>query len=102
MVVVIFRSRVRSDRLAEYYERVEEMAALARAMPGYISDKGFMSEDGERVSIHEWESEEALKAWRDHPEHKNMQQYGREQFYEEYTLQVMNSPRESRFRNLAG
>jgi heme-degrading monooxygenase HmoA len=98
MVVVIFRSRVMEDRLPEYYRRVEEMAAIASRMPGYISHKGFTADDGERVSIHEWESEAALAAWRDHPSHLQMQQYGREKFYEEYTLQVLASPRESRFQ----
>jgi hypothetical protein len=28
---------------------VDRMAALARTMPGYISHKGFFTDDGERV-----------------------------------------------------
>ncbi len=34
------------------------MSALAKAMPGYISHKGFVAEDGERVTIVEFESDE--------------------------------------------
>ena len=57
-------------------------------MPGYISHKGFFSEDGERCTIVEFESEEAQRAWRMHPEHRDAQRKGRELYYEDYSLQV--------------
>lgn len=97
MIVAIFRSRVRQDQEQAYYQRADEMAAIATKMPGFISYKTYTASDGERVSIHEWESAEHLRAWREHPDHKKMQQYGRENFYEEYTLYVCDEPRESRF-----
>jgi len=97
MVVVVFRARIFPEKKDEYYQKVEQMAALARKMPGFISFKGYLSEDGERVSIHEWESPALLKAWRDHPEHKKIQQYGREHFYHSYSLYVCEQPRESHF-----
>lgn len=97
MVVAIFRSRVRAEHAEEYYRRADEMAEIARAMPGFISWKGYTAEDGERVSIHEWASAEALAAWRNHPEHVRMQALGRERYYDEYTLYVCDAPRESRF-----
>ena len=98
MVIVVFRARIREDQREEYYQRAEEMAAIARTMPGFVSFKGYHSDDGERVSIHEWESPETLRAWREHPEHARMQRYGRDNFYEEYTLYVCDEPRESRFQ----
>jgi heme-degrading monooxygenase HmoA len=58
MVIVIFRSRVKEDKLVEYYAGVEEMAAIATSMPGYISHKSYSAPDGERISVHEWESKE--------------------------------------------
>jgi heme-degrading monooxygenase HmoA len=97
MVVAVFRSRVREDHAEEYYDQADEMAEIARTMPGFISWKGYAAEDGERVSIHEWESAEHLAAWRNHPEHVRVQGLGRERFYEEYTLYVCDGPRESRF-----
>ena len=99
MVVVIFKSRVKEDKTTEYYTRAEEMAEIAKKMPGFLSYKAFTSPDGERLSFHEWNSVEELEAWRDHPEHKKIQAYGREHFYHEYTLYVCDSPRESRFAN---
>ena len=98
MIIAVFRSRVRAEQMEEYLARAGEMDKLARAMPGFISVKDFMAEDGEAVSIHEWESAPQLAAWREHPEHKRIQQMGRDKFYDEYTLYVCDNPRQSRFR----
>jgi heme-degrading monooxygenase HmoA len=97
MVIVIFRSRVRPELVEEYYAHADAMARIARTMPGFISYKGYTAVDGERVSVHEWESAEALRAWRMHPEHVAMQAMGRERFYEDYTLYAMDGPRVSHF-----
>jgi len=97
MVVAIFRARIRPEAAMEYYALAERMGEIAKSMPGFISWKGYFSEDGERVSIHEWESAEQLRAWREHPEHLAAQERGRRDFYEEYTLYVCEEPRESRY-----
>ena len=99
MIVAIFRARIREDRAEEYYQKADEMAKIATSMPGFISYKAYTAPDGERVSIHEWETADHLQAWREHPDHRKMQAHGRENFYREYTLYVCNSPRESRFQN---
>ena len=98
MVVAIFRARIREEMADEYVRRAEEMSAIARRMPGFISYKAYTAADGERVSIHEWQTAEQLAAWREHPEHRELQAYGRDNFYLEYTLYVCDSPRESRYR----
>ena len=97
MVVAIFRARIREEHAEEYYALADEMGKIARSMPGFVSWKGYTSEDGERVSVHEWQSAEQLAAWRNHPEHVRVQSLGREKFYDEYTLYVCDEPRESRF-----
>jgi heme-degrading monooxygenase HmoA len=97
MVVAIFRSRIRSENAETYYALADEMARIAKSLPGFISWKAYVADDGERVSLHEWESAAHLKAWREHPDHMKAQARGREEFYEEYTLYVCNDPRESRF-----
>lgn len=102
MIVVIFKSRVREENQEEYYRQAEKMVELAKGMPGFISYKTFAAPDGERLTINEWESESHLKAWRDHPEHKMVQQMGRDDFYQDYTLQVCEPLRESRFSLDAG
>jgi heme-degrading monooxygenase HmoA len=66
-------------------------------MPGYISHKGFFADDGERVTIVEFESEEAMRAWRMHPEHREVRKLARERYYSEFHVQICNVARESHF-----
>jgi heme-degrading monooxygenase HmoA len=88
MVVTIFRSRLRDEHAQPYYEMAARMRTLAQNMPGFISFKTFQAEDGERVSIVEFESEETLRVWREHPEHRQAQELGRTRFYTEFQIQV--------------
>ena len=97
MVIAVFRSRLRPEHADEFRELAARMLELAESMPGFISYKLYTSEDGERASIVEFESPEHLRAWREHPEHREAQKTGRERFYESYTLHVAEPTRESRF-----
>ena len=69
MLVTVFRSRLKAGVKEEYVALVDRMTAIAETMPGYISHKGFFADDGERVTIVEFEHEEGLRAWRTNPEH---------------------------------
>jgi len=97
VIVTVFRSRVKAELQQEYIQWVGRMNALAKEMPGYISHKGFVAEDGERVTIVEFESEEAQRAWAVHPEHITAQRNGRQDFYVEYRIQVCHVQRENAF-----
>ena len=97
MIMTIFRSRLRLEHKAVYYEMAAKMRELAEKMPGFISFKTFKTEDGERVSIIEFASEETLRAWREHPEHRRAQALGRTEFYAEYRIQVCRIERQYGF-----
>jgi heme-degrading monooxygenase HmoA len=97
MVMTIFRSRLRAENSEEFNALAAEMLERAEAMPGFISYKVYVAEDGERCSIVEFESHDELLAWRNLPEHRSAQQTGRERYYQEYTLHVVEPVRESRF-----
>lgn len=88
MMVTVFRSRVRQDNVEEYETVAARMDELARSMPGYVSHKGFTAEDGERVTIVEFESEETQRAWTDLPAYRKAQQLGRERYCAEFKIQV--------------
>ena len=61
MMVVVFRARrTEAGDGDEYKHQFQRMAELARKMPGYISHKPFVAEDGERLTLFEWESSEIL------------------------------------------
>ena len=97
MVVITFRSRLRDEFLDEYNETALKMLALAREMPGFVSFKSYTAEDGERISVIEFETEEHVTAWRNHPEHRTAQELGREKFYAEYHLSVSETLRSYSF-----
>lgn len=98
MIVAVFRARLHPDAQSDYAQWARRMSEIARAMPGYISHKGFAAEDGERVTIVEFESEEALRAWSVHPEHVKAKKMGRQSFYAEYEARVCRVIRESKFK----
>ena len=98
MLVVVFGSRLKPGLRDEYVALVDRMAEIARTMPGYISHKGFFADDGERVTIVEFEHEEGLRAWRTNREHIAAQKLAREKYYTEYRVQVCTLERESKFK----
>ena len=95
MVLTVFRNRLRPEALQDYLQWAARISELAKSMPGYISHKGFVAEDGERVTLVEFESEEAQRAWRTHPEHIEAQKKGRQAFYSEFRLQICSVQRET-------
>ncbi len=97
MPLTVFRSRLKPEALEEYGDWADRMSALARRMPGYVSHKTFTAEDGERVTLVEFASEETHRAWARHPEHIDAQRKGRETFYAEYRIQICEVSRESSF-----
>jgi len=97
MIVTVFRSRLMPGLKDEYIALVERMTELAASMPGYISHKGYTAEDGERCTIVEFESEDAQRGWRMHPEHREAQKKGRDIYYETYSLQICELKREAKF-----
>ena len=98
MIVTVFRSRLKPGVKDDYVAMVERMAAIAETMPGYISHKGFFAEDGERVTIVEFEHEEGQRAWRTNAEHHAAQKLARQKYYTEYHIQVCTLDRETKFK----
>ena len=97
MIVTVFRSRLRDDRRDEYFRMADRMSQAARGMPGYLSHKTFTADDGERVTIVEFESAETHRAWAEHAGHRAAQTLGRERFYREYRIQVCEVQHASAF-----
>lgn len=97
MIVTVFRSRLRAENSEAFFELADQLVPEAEAMPGFISRKVYHAEDGERVTVIEFESEETHRAWTEHHGHRAAQKLGREQFYSEYTLQICQVLRTSTF-----
>jgi heme-degrading monooxygenase HmoA len=97
MLITVFRSRLRPGVRDEYVALVDRMNEIAQTMPGYISHKGYFADDGERVTIVEFEHEEGLRTWRTNPEHVAAQKLARQKYYASYHVQVCTLDRESKF-----
>ncbi len=97
MIVVVFRSRLREEAQEEYQQWAKRMSEIARTLPGYVSHKRFVADDGEAVTIVEFESEESLRGWSRHPDHVEAKRNGRDRFYAEYKVQVCAVLRASAF-----
>ena len=98
MILTVFRSRLDPGAAAEYAQWAARISALAETMPGHLAHRSYTADDGERLTIVEFESEETHRAWAQHPEHMAAQRLGRERFYLDYRIQVCRVERDHAFR----
>lgn len=82
------RSRLMPGVQDEYGLMAKQMIELVRCMPGYISHEGFVAEDGERVTLVEFESQEALNEWKVHPRHLEAKRLGFTRFFSSFQYQI--------------
>ena len=78
-----------------YEQTAARMLELARSMPGFLGVESAREDVGITVSY--WESLEAIKAWRDHPEHREARKRGCREWYESFTTRICRVERENRF-----
>jgi heme-degrading monooxygenase HmoA len=96
MTIAIFRTRMKPDvNMDEFIALHHRMNEIVSNMPGFVSVKLFRAEDGETLALAEFESLEALNAWRDHPEHVVARQRGLE-FFGDYSVKVCSLVREKK------
>jgi heme-degrading monooxygenase HmoA len=88
MVVVLFRNKLVKDVSADYGSLLAEMNVYAQSQPGYVADKTYIADDGERVSIVWWQDKESLDQWRQNLKHVDAKQKGRQNWYEYYSMDV--------------
>jgi len=88
MIVTVFRNRLVPGAQDEYGPMAREMSELVRSIPGHISHKLFVAEDGERVTIVEFESEQALHEWKVHPAHLRAKKFGFTKFFSAFKYQI--------------
>jgi heme-degrading monooxygenase HmoA len=89
MVLTVFRTTMKPGFDADEAERLgARMYEIATAMPGFVSYREFSGADGESVALVEFETADALAAWRNHPEHVEAQRIGRERLFSAYRVQV--------------
>jgi heme-degrading monooxygenase HmoA len=96
-IITVFRSRLRADAPADYDALADELEARARTFPGFVEFKMFSADDGERLALVTFASDDAETAWRDDVHHRAAQQRGRDEFYREYDVAVCAVQRRRRW-----
>lgn len=93
-ILVAFRSRLRPEASEAYAAMAQQVGPLAMAVPGYIAHKAYTAPDGERVTLVEYASEEAVKLWARDAAHGKAKQAGRRDFFAWYRVQICQVLRE--------
>lgn len=91
MYAVIFRATLATmdDDYIVTAQKMRELALSQFACVEFVS----VHEGDQEIAISYWESEEAIVAWREHPEHLEAQAKGRDHWYLDYSVEVMEVQR---------
>jgi len=71
-----------------YAATADQMLELAREQPGFLGVESARGDDGLGITVSYWSSLEAIRAWREHAEHRLAQEQGRAKWYRSYALRV--------------
>jgi heme-degrading monooxygenase HmoA len=94
-VIVIGNLMLRDGADLDEYDRLGgRMYDIVSRLPGFQSVKSYKAEDGSEISVFRFASEEALEAWRTHPEHVETMKRGHAEFYASGHLQICKVIRE--------
>ncbi|MDH2385069.1 antibiotic biosynthesis monooxygenase [Bradyrhizobium sp. CER78] len=94
-IIVVGDLKLREHAPLDEYNRLgERMYEIVSRLPGFLSVKSFKAEDGEELTLFRFASEEALEAWRTHPEHVETMKRGHAEFYASGFLQICKVIRE--------
>ena len=93
---VIFTS-TRTEGDNGYAAAAQRMAELVLEQPGCLGVESVRGADGVGITVSYWQSEAAILAWRDHPEHRLIQARGRSEWYSAFHTRVCRVEREFAF-----
>ncbi len=98
LAVIFTTTLADADSDNSYGTRAERMIELAAEMPGFLGIESARGADGMGITVSYWADEEAITAWRTHPEHLETQARGRARWYSSYELRVARVERAMSFR----
>jgi heme-degrading monooxygenase HmoA len=84
---VIFTAR-RSAGDKGYSRMAEHMKELASQQPGFLGIESAENADGFEITVSYWETEESIRSWKAHVEHRIAQKQGRKLWYEHYEIRI--------------
>jgi len=94
---VVFSSVRNGDDESGYSVMAARMKVLAECQPGFLGMESVRREDGLGITVSYWESEDAVRNWKQNAEHLVAQEKGRNDWYAAYRLRVCRVEREYGF-----
>ena len=85
---VVFSSTRNAQDEAGYAQAAERMLVLAAQQPGYLGVESARGTDGFGITVSYWDSEAAIKAWKQQAEHAATRAHGREHWYDHFELRI--------------
>ena len=73
-VRVMVRSRPKAEDREAFEKAFEQVSSSVKGTPGHVRDQLLRDaeDEGLYILLAEWETEEAFRAWEDHPRHLEM------------------------------
>ena len=96
MIAVIFEVWPKSEHEQDYLTTAQGLRSLLESLPGFISIERFRSitDEGKILSLSFFESEDAIKEWRNTLQHRKAQALGRNQYFANYRLRIAEIQRD--------
>jgi heme-degrading monooxygenase HmoA len=103
MLAVIFEVEMNPGRGEDYFALAGKLRQELEEIDGFISVERFQSvtNEGKYVSISFWRDEKAVKAWRDHDEHRLAQDRGKRELFADFRIRVAEVVRDYRLADVS-
>jgi heme-degrading monooxygenase HmoA len=90
VIAIIFEVQPKPERYREYLDIAASLKDDLEKIDGFISIERFESiyQKGKILSLSLWRDEEAVRAWRLYPAHRDAQMKGRFEVFQDYRLRV--------------
>jgi heme-degrading monooxygenase HmoA len=90
MIAVIFEGIAREDSKDAYLDAAARLRSLLANIDGFLSIERFesLTTPGKILSLSFWRDEEAVRRWRNLPEHREVQRVARVSIFRDYRLRV--------------
>ena len=85
---VIFSSRRNGHGEADYAAAADAMFELVQKQPGFLGAESARDAQGFGITVAYFDSEENIRAWRNHAEHAATRERGKREWYEHFEVRV--------------
>ncbi|MCG7547870.1 antibiotic biosynthesis monooxygenase [Pseudoalteromonas sp. Of7M-16] len=96
MIAVIFQVTLKPQGKDTYLDIAASLKTLLAKQPGFISIERFISVSNPCyfLSLSFWQDEQAILRWREQLEHKQAQEKGKTELFEDFRLRVAHVSRD--------